>query len=281
MEDALSNGSFPHRAGSSSTSSRTQDAKSDENGNNFHQWSKVFRKQFEKTEMCRYYPQNKCKYGSKCAFAHHPDEIRRPPVLDKTAICRAWSEGTCTLTARECRFAHGRGELRFTDTVKTIMKKDRSIHPQKMSSVQQEPHGSSDLQSLAREGDDPRLGLRDIDSPSFTALIQELQSRVMSDMSRVVGKAGTLGPLPQEEPQYLHFPKASSPLASFAALEAQLAMATGDRPVGDRPIMPSVSGKGRRVDRQGFSAPVPKFCAFCGAPRGTDHLFCGDCGQQH
>merc|ERR1719335_974550 len=78
------------------------------------EWHDAFRAQFEKTRMCHFYLQNKCRFGESCRFAHTPNEIKPPPVLDKTSVCVAWSQGNCPLSSDECKFAHGRSELRRT-----------------------------------------------------------------------------------------------------------------------------------------------------------------------
>jgi hypothetical protein len=195
------------------------------------------------------------------------------------------------------------------------MKQDRSIHPQKMSPLQPEQRSLSERHSLSKQGDDLGSSLGHIDSLSFAALIQELQSSVLSDISKAVGKANPLHTFQEEEPRYLNPPKVNSPLSGLAGLEALLSMNGNDRPnIGlealfsengiDRPniglealfsgngierpnigleALLSANGndKGRRLDIS--SQPplaLPKFCGYCGASRGTDHLFCGDCGQR-
>lgn len=62
-----------------------------------------------KTELCRSWHENgTCRYGSKCQFAHGPNELR--PVMRhpkyKTELCRSWVEtGSCPY-GRRCRFIH-------------------------------------------------------------------------------------------------------------------------------------------------------------------------------
>jgi len=72
----------------------------------------MFRKQFLKTRPCLFYLDKKCKRGDKCTFAH--GEVEDAPNLDKTSICRQWKKGLCTLSSTQCRFAHGRRDLRRT-----------------------------------------------------------------------------------------------------------------------------------------------------------------------
>mmetsp|Transcript_60214 Transcript_60214/g.175964 ORF Transcript_60214/g.175964 Transcript_60214/m.175964 type:complete len:292 (+) Transcript_60214:124-999(+) len=75
----------------------------------------VFRKQFYKTEMCRYYATG-CAKGPNCPYAHGEDELRTAPDLIKTSLCQAWASHSCPLTAEDCPFAHGWSEKRVTST---------------------------------------------------------------------------------------------------------------------------------------------------------------------
>jgi hypothetical protein len=160
------------------------------------------------------------------------------------------------------------------------MKQDRNIHPQKMSSQQPDQRSLTEVQSLRKQGDDLDSSQGHIDSLSFAALIQELQSSVLSDISKAVGKANTLSPLQEEQPCYLQPPKVDNPFAGLAGnplagLEALLSMNGlngNDRSGAD--------GNGRSFDTRQSPSTLPRFCGYCGAARGMDHLFCGDCGQR-
>ena len=50
-----------------------------------------------------------------CRFAHSVEELRAPPDLTKTAMCRAFARGECQ--EKDCKFAHGERELRVTESV--------------------------------------------------------------------------------------------------------------------------------------------------------------------
>eukprot|EP00179_Madagascaria_erythrocladioides_P007397 CAMPEP_0198322046 /NCGR_PEP_ID=MMETSP1450-20131203/10608_1 /TAXON_ID=753684 ORGANISM="Madagascaria erythrocladiodes, Strain CCMP3234" /NCGR_SAMPLE_ID=MMETSP1450 /ASSEMBLY_ACC=CAM_ASM_001115 /LENGTH=368 /DNA_ID=CAMNT_0044025637 /DNA_START=253 /DNA_END=1359 /DNA_ORIENTATION=+ len=68
------------------------------------------RNQLFKTELCRTFMETgKCRYGSKCQFAHGQSELRpvkRHPKY-KTKVCRNFAEtGSCPYGSR-CRFIHG------------------------------------------------------------------------------------------------------------------------------------------------------------------------------
>lgn len=61
-----------------------------------------------KTELCRGWEKGECAFGSSCAFAHGPWELRERPVslTPKTKPCRAFiTQGFCVLGTR-CQFIH-------------------------------------------------------------------------------------------------------------------------------------------------------------------------------
>lgn len=70
------------------------------------------RKQFFKTQMCRFNMSNTCARGASCTFAHDYRELKRTPNLRKISLCPDWQQGKCPLMAGQCRFAHGKRELR-------------------------------------------------------------------------------------------------------------------------------------------------------------------------
>lgn len=72
------------------------------------------RKQFQKTQYCRYYFSAGCRKGVNCEFAHSKDELSDAPYLRRTSICKHWLEGKCTASADTCKFAHGNRMLRRT-----------------------------------------------------------------------------------------------------------------------------------------------------------------------
>lgn len=67
---------------------------------------------FLKTRMCHHFQAGNCRHGSECNFAHSAEEIHTPADLSKTSLCRSFMNGTCPLKSRDCRYAHGRRELR-------------------------------------------------------------------------------------------------------------------------------------------------------------------------
>mmetsp|Transcript_151627 Transcript_151627/g.282548 ORF Transcript_151627/g.282548 Transcript_151627/m.282548 type:complete len:356 (-) Transcript_151627:47-1114(-) len=65
-----------------------------------------------KTQLCRFFSNNQCTRGQECKFAHGIEELRTFPDLMKTAVCKAWRNGQCRLSAEQCQFAHGVEEVR-------------------------------------------------------------------------------------------------------------------------------------------------------------------------
>jgi len=63
--------------------------------------------------MCRFW-RSGCRNGKLCPFAHGEQELMGRPDLCKTSLCQRWAKGACPLDATECRFAHGRLDLRAT-----------------------------------------------------------------------------------------------------------------------------------------------------------------------
>jgi len=78
-------------------------------------WRQLFRKQFHKTKLCRFYPIGECRYGDDCPYAHDQLEIEYTPDLTKTALCVEFDKGLCMKSSDKCPYAHGREELRTTD----------------------------------------------------------------------------------------------------------------------------------------------------------------------
>ena len=65
----------------------------------------------EKTRMCLYYLQGRCKY-TDCSFAHSHDELKQAPSnLRKTKMCELFLAGCCPNEV-DCNFAHSMDELK-------------------------------------------------------------------------------------------------------------------------------------------------------------------------
>jgi len=79
----------------------------------------LFRTQFKKTQLCRFYiAGKKCKKGESCVFAHGAPELSVVPDLNKTSLCTAWMAWKCNKSSAECKFAHGSRELHRTPLFK-------------------------------------------------------------------------------------------------------------------------------------------------------------------
>mmetsp|Transcript_80070 Transcript_80070/g.210292 ORF Transcript_80070/g.210292 Transcript_80070/m.210292 type:complete len:273 (+) Transcript_80070:94-912(+) len=69
---------------------------------------------FQKTKMCKFHLNGVCTRGSRCSWAHDPDELKALPDFYRTKLCHTYlSKGACRNT--DCRYAHGYHELRTTD----------------------------------------------------------------------------------------------------------------------------------------------------------------------
>jgi len=69
--------------------------------------------QLFKTNVCKFFLQNRCQNGDECSYAHSKDEVRTKPDLACTSMCRnVQRKGTCDEAS--CRFAHSEAQLRAT-----------------------------------------------------------------------------------------------------------------------------------------------------------------------
>ncbi|PHJ25269.1 zinc finger (ccch type) motif-containing protein [Cystoisospora suis] len=72
---------------------------------------------FHKTRMCPRQRNRSCPLGDSCTFAHSEEELRPPPVLDRTRLCPSvlTSGAPCPrANGEQCRFAHSKAEIRHT-----------------------------------------------------------------------------------------------------------------------------------------------------------------------
>jgi hypothetical protein len=90
----------------------------------------------EKTRMCLYFLQGRCKY-TDCSFAHSHDELKQAPSnLRKTKMCELFLAGCCPNDV-DCNFAHSMDELK----VRSRRSMSTSLSPTYASSSQH--HDSS------------------------------------------------------------------------------------------------------------------------------------------
>mmetsp|Transcript_102280 Transcript_102280/g.327947 ORF Transcript_102280/g.327947 Transcript_102280/m.327947 type:complete len:241 (+) Transcript_102280:43-765(+) len=67
---------------------------------------------FDKTKLCKFFPDGLCKRGQVCTFAHSGGEVLPRPDFFKTQLCPAVQKGgACTFEAG-CHYAHDPAELR-------------------------------------------------------------------------------------------------------------------------------------------------------------------------
>jgi len=132
-----------------------------------------FRKQFLKTQQCRFYP--KCTKGDACRFAHSDAELKRGPSFTKSKLCAGWKDGRCKLTPQDCRFAHGPSDLRSAYLPQSASALD--------GSHEHEGGQGSDLQHCGRKEDTtPAEGPTAVPS----SLESENDSNVDGDLEPVV-----------------------------------------------------------------------------------------------
>jgi len=88
---------------------------------------------FRKTELCRFFSSKHCSKGRFCDFAHGEDDLRSPPNLNKTSICKDWRRKQCKLRAEQCPFAHGKRELRSCQGLPR--ETDADVKPEKLQNL--------------------------------------------------------------------------------------------------------------------------------------------------
>eukprot|EP00930_Biecheleria_cincta_P015559 TRINITY_DN12934_c0_g1_i1.p1 TRINITY_DN12934_c0_g1~~TRINITY_DN12934_c0_g1_i1.p1 ORF type:complete len:148 (+),score=16.28 TRINITY_DN12934_c0_g1_i1:114-557(+) len=96
----------------------------------------VYRDQFVKTQLCRYYAAGICSKGADCKFAHGKTELGETPDLRKTALCEDFKKGKCPLPSHECIYAHGQDELRSSDAFQAMRKDTASTPPSAAVEIQ-------------------------------------------------------------------------------------------------------------------------------------------------
>lgn len=94
-----------------------------------------------KTKLCFDFRRGRCK-DSECKFAHGRSELRFVNGVHKTSLCRWWAAGKCRADD-SCRYAHGEEELRCASITSS---------EQSTLSNQVGPTSSSDLQVDNVEG---------------------------------------------------------------------------------------------------------------------------------
>lgn len=103
-----------------------------------------------KTKMCHFFERGKCA-SENCRYAHSQSELRQPPNLEKTKLCRSFVQNGYCNDGENCGFAHGETELRVTEGIyKTqichFFERGRCLKGERCNHA----HGSEDLRFPAR-----------------------------------------------------------------------------------------------------------------------------------
>jgi len=98
----------------------TSSSQAEQQGQKTDEFQDKFRRQFNKTQLCRFHRRGQCRKGESCQFAHGLVDVRAVPDLTKTAICQQWARNSCPLLASQCRFAHGAADRRVTEAFKAV-----------------------------------------------------------------------------------------------------------------------------------------------------------------
>ncbi|GBE59268.1 zinc finger C-x8-C-x5-C-x3-H type domain-containing protein [Babesia ovata] len=127
--------------------------------------------QFHKTKLCPHMNKREgClrSMRSQCPYAHSVDELKEPPNLIKTAMCKLHLRSICDKTSEECPYAHSYDELRHTDGFyKTFICKFWEKGYCKAGSLCRYAHGEHELRRVS--ADVVHLRSKDIDAIERTA----------------------------------------------------------------------------------------------------------------
>lgn len=133
-----------------------------------------FRKQFKKTQLCRFWANGSCWNSDDCTFAHGRNEVQGRPDLYKTSICENWTKGCCRYESQHCQFAHGHQELRATPLfVKTTLCKDFFRGFCSLGDMCRHAHSNDELQLGQQQMEDLQSGIPDM-----------MQGRTLSDQQQ-------------------------------------------------------------------------------------------------
>jgi len=177
--------------------------------------------QFCKTVICRFYLADACKKGSKCTFAHAVEELHDVPDLRKTALCKHWKRGLCTLSSEHCPFAHNRRELRTSAAFANLSLSKEAVVSSTPSSVStRSPESADGSQSSPSPQASPRgpehiqgaqapIGRKP--NPMFVAIGAKPEALSVqprgSDGGHIVKTPTTLK---EHEPAFVEVPRAAS-----------------------------------------------------------------------
>jgi hypothetical protein len=71
----------------------------------------LYRRQFFKTALCKFFLENRCAKGDFCEHAHTENELVAKPVLTKTRMCKQLLRLSYCSLGDECPYAHDAYEV--------------------------------------------------------------------------------------------------------------------------------------------------------------------------
>ncbi|AFZ79080.1 hypothetical protein BEWA_019250 [Theileria equi strain WA] len=114
--------------------------------------ARILTDQFYKTKMCPHMTKPEgCLRSMKdnCPYAHSELELRSPPDLVKTAMCKLFLKQSCSKTSSECAYAHQFEELRHTESFyKTFVCKFWTAGYCKAGDLCRYAHGEEELRKI-------------------------------------------------------------------------------------------------------------------------------------
>lgn len=76
----------------------------------------VYRRQFFKTALCRFFTEGRCAKGDLCEHAHWESELLAKPVLSRTRMCKTFLRHGVCHSGDICPYAHDAFEVAKTNS---------------------------------------------------------------------------------------------------------------------------------------------------------------------
>jgi len=190
----------------------------------------VYQNQFRKTVICRFFLSNACKKGAKCTFAHSVEELQEVPDLRKTALCKLWKRGLCSLSGDRCHFAHSKRELRMSPAFAELALSKHSL-PASGSESTQSPLSSAHSQCSGSPPATPRRVPEQAPNPGGAPLLARAPDAGMPSPT-------CADPAPEAQRDG-EMPRKAESLTALAELTAKIAKGQPTIPAPPQPWVPS------------------------------------------